>query len=64
METFLTWKEREEEITYTSYVKDQSSYNPKGVDGMHTNKIHGHTNIINIINRCGHKVLLCLLSGW
>lgn len=30
MEEFQSWKER---ITYTCYVKDQSTYHPKGHEG-------------------------------
>ena len=37
MEAFYTWKEREEEITYSMYVKDQRSYQPKAMKG----DVHG-----------------------
>ena len=32
MEAFQTWKEREEESTYSMYVKDQRSYQPKAME--------------------------------
>ena len=35
MEAFLTWKEREEEITYTTYVKIKVHIIQKAVDGMY-----------------------------
>ena len=28
MNEFMSWKEREEEATYTSYVKGQQTYHP------------------------------------
>ena len=37
MEAFQTWKEREEESTYSMYAKDQRSYKPKAMEGY----VHG-----------------------
>ena len=37
MEVFHTWKEREEENTYSMYVKGQRAYQPKAMEGnMHS----------------------------
>ena len=33
MEAFHTWKEREEESTYSMYVRDQRPYQPKAMEG-------------------------------
>jgi len=33
MTEFHAWKEREEEVTYTSYVKDTQGYQPKLMEG-------------------------------
>ena len=33
MTEFHAWKEREEDITYTSYVKDTQGYQPKLTEG-------------------------------
>ena len=31
---FKNWKDLEEETAYTTYVQQQTSYQPKGTDGM------------------------------
>ena len=46
MKEFLTWKEREEELTYTTYIKDQSPYHPKGCDGIPSSSLYSMHSLL------------------
>ena len=47
MEEFQAWKEREEEVTYMCYVKDQSAYHPKSREGTNNS-----AKIIHFLKGC------------
>ena len=62
MKEFLTWKGREEELTYTTYIKDQSPYHPKGYDGIViTRSVMCSLLAMQKLYRCGYEILLCVV---
>ena len=67
MEAFQGWKEREEENTYSMYVKDQRPYQPSCIEGKVlitctpcTFTVHVHCDYA----RSNQQTLLYMLSRW
>lgn len=67
MNDFQSWKEREEEATYATYVKSQQTYHPSS-EGVFLQKSEsmnsGMHNYILLCCRYFSSLLFCMLPKW
>ena len=50
MTEFMSWKEREEDATYTAYVKSQQTYNPQLSGTVYDYINHDMSNLLKFPN--------------